>query len=467
MNQKRKPLPIILAVLALLIFPTTALGTEAAIDTGDTTFIMFSSAVVLLMTPGLALFYGGMVRTKNVLSTSMHSFALIGLLSIQWVLFGYSIAFGPDQFGLFGGLEWLGLSGVGLEPNADYAATIPALAFMGFQMMFAIITPALISGAIAERMKFPAFLLFAVLWATFVYDPVAHWVWGVGGFIRNMGALDFAGGTVVHISSGYSALVAAVILGKRKGYGKESMAPHNLPMMILGVALLWFGWFGFNAGSALSASGVAVLAFVNTNTAAAAAMLAWMFVEWMHRGKPTMMGTATGAIAGLVAITPAAGFVTVLGAMVIGFVGGAICYLAISVMKKKLGYDDALDAFGCHGIGGTWGALATGLFATKTVNAGGSDGLFYGNAAQLGIQAVGVVATIAFAVVMTFVILKVVGLVFELRVTAQEEDAGLDLSLHGEEAYPDSLTGNLAFGMTSSLSVAANPQLKPSYNTDH
>jgi len=406
-------------------------------DTGDTAFIMISTAMVLLMTPGLALFYGGMVRKKNVLSTLMHSWIIMGIMSLQWILVGYTLAFGTDYHGLIGGLDWLGLNGVGMEPNPDYAATIPALSFMAFQMMFAIITPALISGSIAERMRFPAFIAFMLLWATFVYDPLAHWVWGVGGFLRELGALDFAGGNVVHISSGYSALIAALILGKRKGFGKESMAPHHVPMTVLGAGLLWFGWFAFNAGSALGANGLAAMAFVNTNTAAAAAAIAWAVVERIHRGKSTILGAASGAVAGLVAITPGAGFVTPLSSIFIGLVGGTVCYLAISVIKAKFGYDDALDAFGCHGIGGTWGALATGIFATTTINPAGADGLFYGNASLLGIQAMSVGITVAFTVAATFIILKVIGLVMKLRVNEEEESTGLDLSLHGETAYSE------------------------------
>lgn len=411
------------------------------INTGDTSFVIFSTALVFLMTPGLALFYGGMVRKKNVLSTIMHSFIIIALASIQWVLIGYTLSFGPDHAGLIGGLNWLGLNGVGINPNPDYAATIPALVFMGFQLMFAIITPALITGSIAERMRFPAFLAFILLWMTVVYNPLAHWVWGVGGFLRNMGALDFAGGTVVHISSGVSGLIAALVLGKRKGYGKEPMAPHQIPMTLLGAGLLWFGWFGFNAGSALGANGLAGVALVTTNTSAAAAALSWMAVEWFHRGKPTVLGAASGAVAGLVAITPGAGFVTPLSSLVIGLLGGVICYFMVSVLKGKLGYDDALDAFGCHGVGGIWGALATGIFATKTINPAGADGLLYGNPAQLGIQALSIGVTIALAAVATFVILKVVGVFTQLRATADEEEMGMDLSMHGEEAYPDFLSG--------------------------
>ena len=406
-------------------------------DTGDTGFIIICTALVFLMTPGLALFYGGMVRKKNVLSTLMHSWIVIGIMSLQWILVGYTLAFGPDYHGIIGSLNWLGLNGVGMTPNADYAATIPAIVFMGFQMMFAVITPALISGSIAERMRFPAFIVFILLWSTFVYDPLAHWVWGVGGFLRTLGALDFAGGNVVHISSGYSALIVALVIGKRRGLGKESMAPHHVPMTVLGAGLLWFGWFGFNAGSALGANGLAGMAFVNTNTAAAAAAIAWAVVERLHRGKSTMLGTASGAVAGLVAITPGAGFVTPLSSLFIGLVGGAVCYLAISVIKAKFGYDDALDAFGCHGIGGTWGALATGIFATKTINPAGANGLFYGNASLLGIQFISVAITIVFTVVASFIILKAISMVMKLRVSEEEESNGLDLSLHGERAYSE------------------------------
>lgn len=435
--QKMKS--IFLAALILLAFPATALAADSTpkIDTGDTAFVLISAALVLLMTPGLALFYGGMVRKKNVLSTIMHSLVIMGLVSLQWVLFGYSLAFGHDHAGLIGGLNWLGLNGVGPVPNADYAATIPAIVFMAFQLMFAIITPALISGSIAERMSFKAFVIFTLIWVTLVYDPLAHWVWGAGGFLKNLGALDFAGGTVVHISSGFSGLIAALVLGKRKGYGKEPMTPHHLPMTILGAGLLWFGWFGFNAGSALGANGLAGMAFVTTNTSAAASALAWVAVEWLHRGKPTALGAASGAVAGLVAITPAAGFVTPLASIVIGLIGGIICYFAVSILKSKIGYDDALDAFGCHGIGGTWGAIATGIFATKAINPTGANGLLYGNPAQLGIQVLSVLITIALAVVATFVILKLLSLFMNLRVSTEEEDMGLDLSIHGEEAYAD------------------------------
>jgi Amt family ammonium transporter len=405
------------------------------IDTGDTAWVLISTALVLAMTaPGLALFYGGMVRSKNALGTIMQSFIILCLISLQWVLWGYSLAFGPDKGHLIGGLEWMGLNGVGLEPNADYGATVPHQAFMIFQMMFAVITPALITGAFAERIKFSSFLVFTLLWATFIYDPLAHWVWAVGGWVRNLGALDFAGGTVVHISSGFSALACAIVLRKRIGYGKENMAPHNLPMTVLGASMLWFGWFGFNAGSAVASGALATSAFVVTNTATATAALAWMMVEWMYRGKPTVLGAASGAVAGLVAITPASGFVGPMASVAIGIGAGVFCYVAV-LWKSKLGYDDALDVVGIHGIGGIWGALATGLFASKAINAAGADGLFYGNPAQLGIQAMAVLISVVFAFVGTFVILKLVDGLMGMRVSHEEEQMGLDLSQHEERAY--------------------------------
>jgi Amt family ammonium transporter len=405
--------------------------------------VLVSSALVLLMTaPGLALFYGGMVRQKNALATLMQSFIILALISVQWVLWGYSLAFGPDKGGIIGGLEWFGLRGVGGEPNADYAATVPHQAFMLFQMMFAVITPALITGAFAERKKFSTFLVFILVWATVVYDPLAHWVWGAGGWLRNLGALDFAGGTVVHISSGISALAAALVIGKRKGYGHQPMPPHNLPMTVMGASLLWFGWFGFNAGSALAANALAAHAFTTTNTATAAAALGWMFTEWATRGKPTVLGAASGAVAGLVAVTPAAGFVTPMASILIGAVAGVLCYAACNA-KPKLGYDDSLDVVGVHGVGGTWGALATGLFATKAVNDAGGDGLFYGNPKQLGVQLVAVVVTWALAFVMTTIILKVLDAIMGLRVSEEEELAGLDLSQHSETAY---ILGGSSYG---------------------
>lgn len=405
----------------------------AAIDSGDTTWLLVSSAIVLMMTaPGLALFYGGLVRRKNALATIMQCFILMAVMSIQWVLWGYTLAFGPDVGSVIGSLDWLGLVGVGGAPS-DYAPTVPHQAFMIFQGMFAIITPALIAGAIADRMKFGAFLTFAVLWATLVYDPLAHWVWG-GGWIGGMGALDFAGGTVVHISSGVSALVAAIVLGKRLGYPAEPMPPHNVPYTVIGAALLWFGWFGFNAGSALAADAVAVGAFVATNTAAAAATLGWMGAEWWTRGKPTVLGAATGAVAGLVGITPAAGFVSPLSAIVIGVAVGVVCFAACSV-KFKFGYDDSLDVVGVHGVGGALGALLTGVLASTTVNPGGADGLLFGNPGQLWIQFVSVAVTTVYCGGVTYILLKIVDAVIGLRVTEDDEQVGLDLSQHGETAY--------------------------------
>ncbi len=404
------------------------------VDTGDTAWILASAAMVMLMTPALGLFYAGMTRRKNVLGTIMQSFVALGIITIQWALFGYSLAFGPDIGHFIGGLEFFALNGVGMEPNADYAATIPHQVFMIFQMMFAIITPALISGAIAERIKFKTYLVFITLWAILVYDPIAHWVWGVGGWIREMGALDFAGGLVVHISSGVSALAAAIVLGKRKGYGTDLMAPHNLTMTITGAGILWFGWFGFNGGSALGASSLAGSAFVATHIAAGSAALSWMIVEWAHRGKPTALGIASGAVAGLVAITPACGFVGPMSSIIIGLAGGAVCYFAVS-LKSKLGYDDSLDVVGVHAVGGTVGALMTGLFASKLVNEAGGDGLFFGNAAQLGTQAVSIVAAWVYSFVVTLIILKILDVTMGLRVSEEEESEGLDLSQHGETGY--------------------------------
>jgi Amt family ammonium transporter len=407
---------------------------EPKVDTGDTAFLLISSALVLLMTiPGLALFYGGLVRTKNVLGTLMQSFIMVGLITLQWVVFGYSIAFSPGS-SFLGGLSWSGLANVGQTPNADYAATIPHQVFMVFQMMFAIITPALMTGAFAERMKFKTFLVFSLLWATFVYDPLAHWVWGVGGWLRTLGALDFAGGTVVHISSGVSALIAVLIMGKRVGFGKEPAAPHNLPFAVIGASLLWVGWFGFNAGSALASSGLAGSAFVATHIAAALAGMTWMFAEWAVSGKPTMLGAASGAVAGLVAITPGSGFVSPTSAIIIGGLAGVICYSAV-LLKSRFGYDDSLDVVGVHGVGGIFGALATGVFASKAVNPAGADGLMYGNWALMKAQFIAVGATVALAVVGTTIIMYVLKAVMGLRVTEDEERLGLDLSQHSENAY--------------------------------
>lgn len=403
------------------------------ISAADTGFMIFATTLVMLMTPGLALFYGGMVRRKNVLSTTMQSYAAIAIISIQWILIGYSLSFGGDIGGLLGNFQWAGLKGVGFSPNADYSATIPHQLFMMFQLMFAIITPALISGAIAERMKFSAFVIFLLAWSTLVYDPLAHWVWGVGGWIRNLGALDFAGGDVVHISSGVSALVAAIMLGRRRKL--ESITPHHIPMTILGAALLWFGWFGFNVGSALSVNDIALNAFVTTNTSAAASAVCWSFCEYLYRKKITSLGLVSGAVAGLVAITPGAGFVTPLASILIGAVGGCVCFCAVTFIKQKFKYDDSLDAFGCHGVGGIWGGIATGIFATTGINPAGANGLLHGNPKLLLIQLIAIAATIAYAAIMTFVILKVIDKFLNIRVSEEDEKSGLDVSIHGEEAY--------------------------------
>jgi ammonium transporter, Amt family len=404
-----------------------------AINAGDTAWILVATALVMMMTPALAFFYGGMVRKKNLLSTINLSFITVGLISLQWVLIGYTLAFGTSVGGLVGGLDFFGLTGVSAEPNADYAATIPHLAFAAYHMMFAIITPALITGAFVERVRFKAFLVFTVLWATFVYDPVAHWVWGVGGILRSLGALDFAGGTVVHITAGFSALAFAMVLGKRKWFGQAPLEPNNIPFTVLGAGLLWMGWFGFNGGSALAANGLAVNAVVATNTAAAAAAVVWMFLSWRDN-KPSVLGIVTGAVVGLVAITPAAGFVTPMAAILIGGVAAPVSFYAIR-LRQKWGLDESLDVWACHGMGGTWGALATGLFATKMVNPAGADGLFYGNPAQFVIQAIAAAVAIAFAFGVTFAITKLLSRSMGLRVTENEEEVGLDISEHGERAY--------------------------------
>jgi ammonium transporter, Amt family len=429
--------------------PVTPMAETLKVDSGDTAWVLTSSALVLLMTPGLAFFYGGLVRRKNALATIMQSFIIIGIISIQWVLWGYSVAFGPDLGGgLLGGLNWVGLSGVGTDPNPSYAATIPHQAFMIFQMMFAVITPALITGAFAERMRFKAFVFFTLIWATVVYDPIAHWVWscsgpldaagvctGTAGFLRNLGTLDFAGGTVVHISSGVSALVAAIVLGKRIGFGEEPLEPHDATMVVLGASLLWFGWFGFNAGSALGSGSLATSAFVVTHIATAMAAITWMTASWVHHGSPSVLGAAAGAVAGLVAITPASGYVTPMGAILIGLGAGVFCFLAVDWVKHRINVDDALDVWGVHGVGGMWGALATGLFATTAVNSAGGNGLFYGNPSQFLIQLAAVAVSVIWAGGMTFVILKVVDATVGLRVHPEEELEGLDASLHGEAAY--------------------------------
>lgn len=404
------------------------------INSGDTAFILISTALVMLMTPGLAFFYGGMVRRKNVLGILMQCFIMLCVLTLQWMLFGYSLSFAPGS-SFLGGFQWFGLHGVGLEPYADYAAGIPHQAFMIFQAMFAIITPALIIGAFAERMKFSAFLLFSVLWATLVYDPVCHWVWGTGGWLKNMGALDFAGGIVVHTTAGIAALVAALVIGKRKNYDGKPVPPHNLPFTVLGAALLWFGWFGFNAGSALAANGLAVSTFVATNAAAAAAGLTWALLEWALNGKPTIFGTITGSIAGLATVTPASGFISPIAGIIIGISASIVCFLAVSIIKPRLGYDDSLDAFGVHGVGGIWGTLMTGLFASKAINSAGADGLLFGNPAQFLIQAKAILIVSLYTFAVTLIIYKLVDVLVGMRVSEKEEVMGLDLTQHREGAY--------------------------------
>ncbi|MFZ5801604.1 MAG: ammonium transporter [Candidatus Omnitrophota bacterium] len=424
-----------LSALLLLISGGVSWAEGPTVDTGDTAWVLMAAALVLFMTPGLAFFYGGLVRKKNMLSVLMQCFVIICIITLQWILFGYSLSFGPDIKGWIGSLDWFGLKGVGLEPNADYSATIPHQAFMIYQAMFAIITPALILGAFAERMKFSAFCVFSVLWATFVYNPVCHWVWAVGGFLRQTGALDFAGGTVVHINAGVAALAAALVLGRRKGYPHHMSPPHNLPLAVLGAGILWFGWFGFNGGSALGANGLAVNAFVATHVAAASAGLTWALLEWKINSRPTMLGMITGAVAGLVAITPASGFVSAMDAIWVGAGVSVICFFAVAYLKPKFGYDDSLDAFGVHGIGGIWGALATGLWASKAVNPAGADGLFYGNPGLFMVQLKAVLITIVYSFTVSVVLLKLVDGVLKLRVSEQDERIGLDLTQHREAAY--------------------------------
>ncbi len=423
--------------LAVIILAALANATSAAedskIDTGDTAWVLISTALVMLMIPAVGLFYGGMVRKKNALSTLMFSFAILALISVQWILFGYSLAFGPDVGGVIGNLDWIGLNGLGQAPNPDYAATIPSMAFMMFQAMFAVITVVLITGAFVERIKFSSFLVFSFLWATLVYDPIAHWVWGQGGWLRSMGALDFAGGIVVHVSAGVSALAIAFVIGARKGFGKHVMEPHNIPMTVLGAILLWFGWFGFNAGSAVTSGGLAVNAFVVTNTGGAAAALVWMLLSWYHK-KPSVLGTVTGGIVGLATVTPASGFVTPLAAIVIGAVAAVLSYYAM-LFRMKRNIDESLDVWACHGIGGAWGAIATGIFATTLVNPAGANGLLYGNSGLLFTQIIAVAVTWVYSFVVTFILAKVIDTTIGLRVGEEEEAVGLDVSQHAEKAY--------------------------------
>ena len=404
------------------------------ISGADTAFVLVAAALVLLMTPGLAVFYAGMVRSKNVLGTLMQSFILIALITLEWVYIGYSLSFGPDVGGVIGSLSFFGLRGVGPAPNPDYAATIPHLAFMIYQCMFAVITPALITGAFAERMKFSSFLVFSLLWTVLVYNPVCHWVWGAGGWLRNLGVLDFAGGLVVHLACGAAALAAALVIGPRKGYGHDNFVPHNLPMTLLGTGLLWFGWFGFNGGSALAATATAASAFVATHLGGMAGMAMWVGVEWLHRGKPTTLGAASGAVAGLATITPAAGFVGPNAAVIIGGTAGALCYLAVA-KKARLGYDDALDVVGIHGLGGIIGTLAVGVFATRAVNPAGADGLVSGSFTLLGAQAIGILAVGVYVFCVSWVMLALIDKYMGLRIAPEAEDQGLDLSEHSETAY--------------------------------
>ena len=440
---------LLTTLLCALAVPALADGSAPKIDSGDTSWMLASTALVLIMTPGLALFYGGMVRSKNVLSVLMQSFVACGLVTVQWVLFGYSLAFGPDHNGLIGDLSWAFMHGVSsYKPDADYGPTVPAQIYCMFQLMFAIITPALISGAIVERMKFSAYCLFMFLWATLVYDPLAHWVWGHNGFLGAHGAEDFAGGSVVHMSSGFSALTLAMMLGKRKrSEGGEELRPHNLPMTAIGTALLWFGWFGFNAGSAISSGQLAVSAFTATHVATGTAAMTWMMLDWIFYKKPTALGFCSGAVAGLVAITPACGFVTCMGALIIGIAVSCICFMAIKI-KNALKADDALDVFGVHGCGGLWGCIATGLFSTVSVNSAAHDGWLNGGTFQSAMvpQLMDAGCTIAIAVVGTFILGKIVGLVCGgLRATVDGEEDGLDLADHGEVGYSADSAGVPAY----------------------
>ncbi len=405
-------------------------------DMGDAVFMFLAVLLVWIMTPGVALFYGGMVKSKNVLNTAMHSFVPLAVVTVVWVLVGYSLAFSTTGNAFIGNLDWIGLKGVGFEPNADYSATIPHSMFMLFQMTFAVLTVAIISGAVAERMKFSAFVLFTVIWSVAVYTPVAHWVWGVGGWLRELGALDYAGGNVVHISSGVAGLVLAMVLGKRKSPPTENM-PHNLPLTILGATLIWFGWFGFNVGSTLTINEVAMTVFINTAVAAATGIIGWLIVEWFMFKKTTMVGAMSGAIAGLVAITPACGFVTPASALLIGLISGGLCFYGLIIVKEKLGADDALGAFGLHGIGGTWGGIATGLFASLSVNEAGANGLFYGEASLLWKELLAIGSTYLFVGISTFIIIKVIHFFIPIRVDEEAETRGLDLTYHGEKAYYD------------------------------
>lgn len=442
-----------LALPCLLMAAPTAFAAEpGTIDTGDTAWVLISAALVFIMTPGLGFFYGGMVRDKNVLTTIMQSFFIVAMISVEWIILGYAMTFGTDISGFIGSLDKIGLTGIGMSVLEN--GTIPELAFVAFQCMFAVITPALITGAFAERVKFHAFAIFILLWAVLIYNPMAHWVWG-GGFLAKLGALDFAGGLVIHILSGVSGLTLCILLGKRHGLGKIPMLPHNLPMTVLGATLLWFGWFGFNAGSALGANGLAANAFIATQGAAAAATVSWVVVEWILNGKPTILGAASGCIAGLVAITPAAGFVAPIPAIIIGAIGGVLCYFAVAALKTKLGYDDSLDAFGIHGLGGTWGSIATGLWATTEINPAGANGLFYGETHLLVAQIISTFVAYAFAIIGTIILYKIVNAFTHMRADKNEEITGLDITEHGERAYNHALM-SAGSPFDSSLSSMTN-----------
>ena len=406
-----------------------------SISAGDTAWVLAAAALVMVMTPAVGFFYGGMVSSKNVVSMIKQSLLILGIISVQWVLFGYSLVFGNDMGGVIGGLNFFGLRGVGYAPNPSYAGTIPQLAFMIFQAMFAIVTPALIIGSFVGRMRFRTLVLFIILWSTLVYDPIAHWVWGAGGWLHSLGALDFAGGTVVHISAGFAGLAAAMVIGRRQEYRPgEAIASNNVPFVLLGAALLWFGWFGFNAGSALAASPLSVSAFVVTNTAAAACALTWMVLSWAENKKPSAMATATGAVCGLVAITPASGFVGPMASIAIGVIAGVVTYLMLLLRNKRTRIDDTLDVWAAHGMGGVVGALLTGIFAEKAINSAGNNGLLFGNPGQLWIQALAVAVSLSYSFVVTFILLKLLT-PLKLRVSSEEEAEGLDLAVHGEEGY--------------------------------
>lgn len=427
------------------------------INAGDTAWVLISAALVFIMTPALGFFYGGMVRSKNVLNIIMQSLFIAGMITVEWVLIGYTMAFGDDASGLIpgfvGSFEKLGLAGIGL--NILDGGTIPEMAFVAFQCMFAILTPALIIGAFAERIKFAALVVFSLLWALLIYNPMAHMVWG-GGVLAQLGALDFAGGLVIHILSGVSGLTICILLGKRRGYGKTAMLPHNMPMVVLGASLLWFGWFGFNSGSALSAGELAASAFVVTQAAAAAGLVGWVLTEWVRDGKPTVLGAASGCVAGLVAITPAAGYVEAIPAVIIGLVGGVICYYSVAVLKTKLGYDDSLDAFGVHGIGGTWGSIATGLWATTAINPDGADGLFYGSSDLLVAQLISTVVAYGLAIVGSYILYRIISAFMSVRVGAKAEVTGLDSAEHGQSAYINPLLGGSLLGGSMSNELGAS-----------